>query len=60
MFDLFTFIYDPIVGAGMGQGVYKFMSELLLLEIKNLRSPNDFFDHNNLVCRFLLGYSKGP
>lgn len=29
IFDLFTFLYDPIAGAGMGEGVFGFMNELL-------------------------------
>ncbi|CAK55909.1 unnamed protein product (macronuclear) [Paramecium tetraurelia] len=61
IFDILTFLYDPIVGAGLQEGVFKLLSELLKLELIDLKNPLELFqDKNNLVCKFLIGFSKGP
>ncbi|CAK90799.1 unnamed protein product (macronuclear) [Paramecium tetraurelia] len=61
IFDILTFLYDPIVGAGLQEGVFKLLSELLKLELINLKNPLELFqDKTNLVCKFLIGFSKGP
>ncbi|CAD8052244.1 unnamed protein product [Paramecium sonneborni] len=61
IFDILTFLYDPIVGAGLQEGVFKLLSELLKLELINLKNPQELFqDKGNLVSKFLIGFSKGP
>ncbi|CAD8136568.1 unnamed protein product [Paramecium pentaurelia] len=61
IFDILTFLYDPIVGAGLQEGVFKLLSELLKLELTILKNPLELFqDKSNLVCKFLIGFCKGP
>ncbi|CAD8043569.1 unnamed protein product [Paramecium primaurelia] len=61
IFDILTFLYDPIIGAGLQEGVFKLLSELLKLELTILKNPLELFqDKSNLVCKFLIGFCKGP
>ncbi|KAM3136828.1 hypothetical protein pb186bvf_011087 [Paramecium bursaria] len=58
IFDILTFIYDPVVGAGLENGIFQFLGSLVQLELDYFSNPFDYFEKSQISIKFVTGFNK--